>query len=382
MNYITRDAVEAALAEFFALGQQGFLHKYRFGPARDYFVQDPLTGSWADSKAIVGAAYGYRFPDRGPLGPRDFSGGEARVVRLLRELGFNVASAAEAEEAARPADQAAWSRAEVELIVADYLNMLALELAGQAYRKSAHRRALLPLLRNRTEPSIEFKHRNISSVMLELGYPTLRGYLPAPNRQKLITEVVEHQLAKAKNLDALSTAFIETRAVPLEGIRFDKVMVSPPARREVKAREPAAAAFRPVKRDYLEREARNSSLGNAGELFILQFEQWRLSEAGLGQLADKVRHVSQEDGDGAGYDILSFDYRGDERFLEVKTTAFGELTPFYVSATEARFARQEVSRFTLCRIYDFRKSPRFFELQGPIEQHCRLDPTTYRASLF
>lgn len=31
------------------------------------------------------------------------------------------------------------------------------------------------------------------------------------------------------------------------------------------------------------------------------------------------------------------------------------------------------------RLFDFRRSPRFFELAGPIEQHCQLDPTTYRA---
>jgi len=39
-----------------------------------------------------------------------------------------------------------------------------------------------------------------------------------------------------------------------------------------------------------------------------------------------------------------------------------------VTATEARFARQEGGRFNLCRLYDFRKTPRFFELNGPIEQ--------------
>lgn len=43
-----------------------------------------------DSKAIVGAAFGYQFPDRGPLDAAAFSGGEATVKRKLEELGFEV----------------------------------------------------------------------------------------------------------------------------------------------------------------------------------------------------------------------------------------------------------------------------------------------------
>ena len=35
-----------------------------------------------------------------------------------------------------------WSRVEVEAIVADYLQMLTLELAGQSYNKTTHRENL------------------------------------------------------------------------------------------------------------------------------------------------------------------------------------------------------------------------------------------------
>ena len=36
-----------------------------------------------------------------------------------------------------------WSRIEVEATVADYFHMLVMELSGQSYNKTAHRRALL-----------------------------------------------------------------------------------------------------------------------------------------------------------------------------------------------------------------------------------------------
>lgn len=86
LNRLTRWAVEAALDEFARVGREAFLQKYRFGPARDYFVLHHQTGEACDSKAVVGAAYGLQFPEQGPLRTQDFSGGQATVVRVLRGL--------------------------------------------------------------------------------------------------------------------------------------------------------------------------------------------------------------------------------------------------------------------------------------------------------
>ena len=160
---------------------------------------------------------------------------------------------------------------------------------------------------------------------------------------------------------------------------FARVRTDAP-RRETVAREQAADYGQPIKRDYLEREAHNRSLGLAGEDFALRFERWRLAELGAGQLADKVEHVSQTRGDGLGYDILSFEASGRERFVEVKTTSFGQKTPFFVSASEVRFAQKNADQFRLYRLFDFRAGPRLFELDGEIEKHCLLDPSTYRAT--
>ena len=147
------------------------------------------------------------------------------------------------------------------------------------------------------------------------------------------------------------------------------------------AREPSAAyARKAIQRDYLQREALNRSLGLAGEAFALQFERWRLAELGAGQLADQVVHASLDEGDGLGYDIRSFEHDGRPRFIEVKTTSFGERTPFFVTANEVRFAREQAPQFHLYRLFDFRVAPRMFQLDGPIEQHCMLDAANYRAS--
>jgi Domain of unknown function (DUF3883) len=45
-----------------------------------------------------------------------------------------------------------------------------------------------------------------------------------------------------------------------------------------------------------------------------------LLPAARADLAAKARHVSQIEGDGAGYDIESFEIDGTPKFIEVKTT--------------------------------------------------------------
>jgi len=83
-----RNAVLAAIREYDALGQQAFLKKYGFAPARRFRLLH--NGNSYDSKAIAGAAFGYQFPDRGPLKSSEFSGGEETVRPLLEGLGFKV----------------------------------------------------------------------------------------------------------------------------------------------------------------------------------------------------------------------------------------------------------------------------------------------------
>src|SRR6478609_11823429 len=80
-----------------------------------------------------------------------------------------------------------WSREEVEATVADYLQMLSFELAGQAYNKAAHNRALLRQLNQRTRGAIELKHQNISAILLEQGFAYIPGYKPMGNYQLLLS---------------------------------------------------------------------------------------------------------------------------------------------------------------------------------------------------
>ncbi len=273
-----------------------------------------------------------------------------------------------------------WSREEVEAIVADYLHMLTLELASQSYNKTEHRRRLQLLLNQRSNGSIEFKHGNISAVMVNLGYPYIRGYQPRGNYQALLEIVVEEQLRLKPMLDQAALAAVQQPAITPVQTDFSKILTDAPIRQHRIAETAGTPYFKPVKRDYLEREAHNQSLGLAGEQFALGYEHWRLVQAGQQRLADRVEHVSKTKGDGLGYDILSFDANGRERFIEVKTTSFGRETPFFVTNGELNRSNAAKEQFHLYRLFEFRKAPRLFDMQGAIGQHCRLDPVTYRAS--
>src|SRR5690606_14825134 len=139
--------------------------------------------------------------------------------------------------------------------------------------------------------------------------------------------------------------------------------------------------FAAARRDYLAQEARNRSLGRAGELFVLEVEARRLFDSGRKKLADRVEHVAATQGDGLGFDVLSYETDGRERLIEVKTTSFGSLTPFFVSRNELARSQQAESIYRLYRLFDFRDRPRLFELAGHIANHCAMEPTTYLARL-
>ena len=121
------EAVRAAIKEFDSVGRTYFLEKYGFGKAREYMLRDHETGRLYDSKAIVGAAYGYAFPREGPLKADDFSGGEATVESVLEGMGFTVVRIGQD-----------WTKDEVEATVRDYFEMLRLESLGSPYNKAEH----------------------------------------------------------------------------------------------------------------------------------------------------------------------------------------------------------------------------------------------------
>ena len=273
-----------------------------------------------------------------------------------------------------------WSRLENEAIVADYLDMLELELRGEPFNKTEHRRQLGPLLNERTDGSIEFKHANLSAALIDLGYAYIDGYQPRYNYQEDLLLVVEEQLATRSALaDLLRMQAAEPAAVPSVGDLLAR-MEDPPTTKEVPrhrahdARRPNAANV-----NYLALEASNASLGRAGEELVVNYERARLIHAGKGKLADRVEHVAVTQGDGLGFDVRSFEADGGDRLIEVKTTTYGKYVPFFVTRNELQVSREEAETYQLYRLFHFRRDPRLFNLPGALDRSCDLDPAVYTA---
>ena len=268
-----------------------------------------------------------------------------------------------------------WSSIELDLIVADYFAMLKEEQAGQTVRKTDHRRALKTHIQ-RTDGSIEFKHQNISAVLTQLGLPRIRGYVPAWNFQGAIVDAIGRYLELDSDPVPLkasrSFGFADTPSL-FESTPPAPLSISPKAKT---AFERVARKFDPALRDQL-----NRALGLAGEELIYEREKQLLIDADRKDLARKVRWVSREDGDGAGYDIRSYDMAGAERWIEVKTTRGGSTTPFDLTRNENEVAKERPEAFRLYRLHDFSQKPGLFTLTPPLEALLQLEALTFRASL-
>jgi hypothetical protein len=275
-----------------------------------------------------------------------------------------------------------WSREEVEAAVADYFDMLALELRGQPFNKAEHNRQLQQMLRDRSHGSIERKHQNISAILIESGYPYIEGYKPLGNYQDLLRVVAEARLSGAPAIEEVVTEIVEKPASETPSIDdLLAIQIDPPTREEKssRTREQPGSLRIPTCRNYLELESRNNSLGRAGEELAVRFEQERLRRIGEPRLAENVQPVALTLGDHLGYDILSFERDGRERLIEVKTTRFGVWTPFFASRKEVNVSEQRAEQYQLYRIFAFDAQPRLFALPGSLRKTCRLDPYTYSA---
>src|ERR1700733_1964527 len=265
-----------------------------------------------------------------------------------------------------------WTDEELDHIVADYFSMLGEGIAGISFNKAAHNRALRNQI-DRSKGSVEFKHQNISAVLVALGLPRIRGYLPAVNYQGTIVAAIDRYLSG--NPVALHPEKVVDGWTERQGL----FVGTPPPLLPVEPRkvdiERLVRKFNPVERDF-----RNRKLGRDGEELVIQFERERLKRRDQPDRAQKIRWISEEDGDGAGYDILSFDEKGKERFLEVKTTVGADITPFYITRNELSLSSERPEAFRLCRVFDFSMRPRMFELAPPLENFVHLSPLSYEAS--
>lgn len=362
-------AVQSALDELSSLGRTAFLARYGFRKSRDFLVRNPTNGELCDSKAIIGAAFGFQYPDEGPLKPSDFSGGEATVAPKLQSLGFEVVRIGEN-----------WSQQEVDATVAAYFEMLLLEAKQEKFNKSERNAALRQVLKGRGKASVELKHANISAVLHGMDLPFISGYKPRGNSQLLLRKAVQKFILDRGDLVRHVVDAFEDVTIPAEK-QFRAVLVdAPPIELVVQLQSKAPRVRLPRKIDFAARDEANRQLGRIGEQWVLGYEQQRLQDIDQAELFQRVDWISDRLGDGAGYDILSYDATNQPRYIEVKTTNGARSSAFIISRNELEFSQESGDAFHLYRLFQFRTAPMLYILQGDVSKQLHLEPIDYRAS--
>jgi len=130
-------------------------------------------------------------------------------------------------------------------------------------------------------------------------------------------------------------------------------------------------------KNYIENEKEKKRIGDLGELLVMQYEQEKLSEWGLKK---KPEHTSKKEGDGLGYDILSYDRQENPIYIEVKTTTGRKNTPFYITANEKARSEVDSRKFFLYRLYEFKEEHNTAKCRirgGNLSELC-INPVLYR----
>lgn len=138
-------------------------------------------------------------------------------------------------------------------------------------------------------------------------------------------------------------------------------------------------SFKGIEKDFIGKAIEKKELGDLGEKLVLEYEKEKLTALGFVELAEKVNKVQ----DGMGYDILSFDENQVPIFIEVKTTTKDESTPFGYTLNEMEFAKQNIGKYYIFRIYNYdfeTNTADFFPIENPLDE-LLFQPTQFKVYL-
>lgn len=138
--------------------------------------------------------------------------------------------------------------------------------------------------------------------------------------------------------------------------------------------------FKGVDVDFQAQSKDQKDLGDDGEELVKQYEIDYLKSKSLHDLAAKVEIMK----DGVGYDILSFNVDGNEKYLEVKTTTGNKFTPFFLSDNEFNFMKQNIGKYSIYRVFNYNADynfAEFYEIKGNVEIQLLMEATNYKVYL-
>lgn len=137
--------------------------------------------------------------------------------------------------------------------------------------------------------------------------------------------------------------------------------------------------------DWWKQEAeRRKEIGDLGEALVLEYEKSYLISMNRPDLANRVTHVSKDEGDHMGYDVRSYGADGVVKYIEVKTTTRGIESPFYMTENERMFSVAHVGTYCVYRLFGLDEAlekASFYIIDGDIMEKLELQPISYQVML-
>lgn len=131
--------------------------------------------------------------------------------------------------------------------------------------------------------------------------------------------------------------------------------------------------------NFLENAKELKRIGDMGELLVLEFEKQKLKSFNISK---SPVHISKTKGDGCGFDILSFNEKGEEIFIEVKTTTKDKNHPFYITLHELEKSKLAGHRFILYRLFNLNlenETAQFYIHKGELSNFCN-NPVLFKVN--
>lgn len=127
----------------------------------------------------------------------------------------------------------------------------------------------------------------------------------------------------------------------------------------------------------------NKLLGNRGEEIVFDKEKKYLESNGNKELADKVDWVSKKGKHFLGYDILSFEENGEEKYIEVKSTkqSYTSNANFIISSNEYEKAKKLENYYFYIVFNTQSENPKIWKIKNPMNYENKgltLTPINYR----
>lgn len=273
---------------------------------------------------------------------------------------------------------APWTKPELQSLVGAYFQILNENLLDPAKIDLSPMDRFLERYPNRSKKTLDFGFCQISSVLACHNMPYLLGFDPVARFSNLLEHFVITEIENHPELDNRFLNFCiwspnqATKVIPGELLATCPDPSNPAIDSE--------SAFQFSKPNYLEIEQKITVLKNAGEDIVIAFEKWRLHLEGKGKLADQVVAVRNTGTQDMGYDVLSKNVDGTNRYISVKTTKLGKYTPFVYSNQERNRSIKHGENYHTYRVFDLAAEPRMFIAEGNLDGHANVKPVMFQAN--